>query len=281
MLSNKLKQLVAKYYFLKKIIMFIRKIQLKSIAILFEFQASCREKGIIGKSYRPLKSIHNIHKGKRCFIIATGPSLSLSDVEKLENEYTISMNSMCLALDKTNWRPTYYGIQDENVYEKIESVLKSANLPNVLISDNIAKRFSINSSWIQYPLNIAYHSYEQGYEQRYFAKFSDNCYRAVYDGYSVTYSLIQLAVYMGFNEIYLLGADTNYSKDKTKQHFVESGHFDPLYKTAGERMIIAYKVAKEYADSHGINIYNATRGGMLEVFPRVDLDEVLGLKERQ
>jgi hypothetical protein len=40
-------------------------------------------------------------------------------------------------------------------------------------------------------------------------------------------------------------------------------------------MIEAYREAKKYADLHNIKIYNATRGGMLEVFERVDLDKVL------
>ena len=89
---------------------------------------------------------------------------------------------------------------------------------------------------------------------------------------------MQIAIYMGFKEIYLLGCDNSYSDDKNKQHFVESGHYDPTYKTAGDRMVVAYMEAKKYADSKNVKIYNATRGGMLEVFPRVDLDEVLGLK---
>ena len=40
-------------------------------------------------------------------------------------------------------------------------------------------------------------------------------------------------------------------------------------------MRVGYKCAKDYADSHGIKIYNATRGGELETFERVDLDEIL------
>ncbi|WP_458411750.1 6-hydroxymethylpterin diphosphokinase MptE-like protein [Schinkia sp. CFF1] len=272
----KLKQLLEKYPILRKMVILLRKIQIKSINVFIELNALLREKGACGKKYHPLKKLYNIHKGKRCFIIATGPSLLMSDLEKLHNEYTFSMNSICLALDNAKWRPTYYGIQDENVYEKLEETLNSVALSNVLISDNIAKKFKVNSFWIQYPLNIPYHLYEQGYEHRYFAKFSDNCYRTVYDGYSITYSLIQLAVYMGFKEIYLLGCDNNYSEDKNKQHFIESGHYDPTFKTAGDRMTIAYMEAKRYGDAHEIKIFNATRGGMLEVFPRVDLDEVLG-----
>lgn len=278
MLLVNLKNFMYKYYFLKKIVKIIRKIQIKSTAFLFNLKSYFRGKTKIGEKYDLLRSKYHIHKGKRCFIIATGPSLLMEDVEKLKEEYTFSMNSMCLALEKTTWRPTYYGIQDENVYEKVESVLNSVDLSNIFIGDNIGKKFKINSSWIQYPLNIEYHTYEQGYEQRYFAKFSDDCYRVVYDGYSITYSLIQIAIYLGFSEIYLLGCDNNYSEDKGKQHFVETGHYDPTFKTAGDRMTVAYMEAKKYADSHGIKIFNATRGGMLEVFPRVDLDELLGNK---
>ena len=40
-------------------------------------------------------------------------------------------------------------------------------------------------------------------------------------------------------------------------------------------MIECFKVAKQYADKHAVNIYNATRGGMLEVFPRVDFNQVI------
>lgn len=104
--------------------------------------------------------------------------------------------------------------------------------------------------------------------------FSDNVAERVFNGYSVTYSMLQIAVYMGFKEIYLLGCDCSYSQDKTKQHFIESGHHDNYASIAGKRMICAYKYAKEFADKHDIKIYNATRGGMLEVFERVNLEDL-------
>ncbi|MEH7386551.1 hypothetical protein V7147_14250, partial [Bacillus sp. JJ1521] len=65
--------------------------------------------------YQKLKKIKNKHMGQRCFIIGTGPSLTIEDLEKLRNEMTFSMNSICLAFDETDWRPTYYGIQGIHV----------------------------------------------------------------------------------------------------------------------------------------------------------------------
>ncbi len=245
-------------YFFASIGMFIRK------NALVEF-----------KSYRKIKDFKAKYKNERCFIVATGPSLTFEDLEKLKDEKTFGMNSLVKILNQTQWKPTYYGIQDVKVYEKLEHDILNSNLNTVFIGNIIANSYQFPDG-IVYPLHFLNHRY--GATQTYNTKFSGDAYSIVYDGYSITYSLLQIAVYMGFNEIYLLGCDCNYSDDKAKQHFVESGHYDPAYKTAGERMIAAYEVAKEYADKRGIKIYNATRGGMLEVFQRVDLDEVLGLK---
>ena len=108
---------------------------------------------------------------------------------------------------------------------------------------------------------------------KYHAKFSGDAYDIVYDGYSIAYSCIELAVYMGFSEIYLLGTDCTYLGEK--EHFVDSGVEDRSRKFATPKLIVGYEAAKEYADTHNIKIYNATRGGVLEVFERVNLDEVL------
>ena len=47
------------------------------------------------------------------------------------------------------------------------------------------------------------------------------------------------------------------------------------YVTASEVAVNSYQKIKEYAEQRGIKIYNATRGGYLEVFERVNLDELL------
>ena len=124
----------------------------------------------------------------------------------------------------------------------------------------------------------SYHIYEMRYQTRYFAKFSSDCYIKVYDGYSITYSIMQLAMYMGFDEIYLLGADCSYLGEK--QHFIEHGINDPSFRTATERLFASYGEAKKYADTHGIKIFNATRGGLLEIFPRVNLEDVIKNNEK-
>lgn len=47
-----------------------------------------------------------------------------------------------------------------------------------------------------------------------------------------------------------------------------------------DRSLVVYRLLKKYADKHGIQIYNATRGGNLEIFPRVKLEDVLDDKDK-
>lgn len=225
--------------------------------------------------YSDLRKLKNIAKKNRCFIVATGPSLTIEDLEKLKNEDCFSMNSIVLLFDKTDWRPTYYGIQDPFVYEKIKQNVDEASIKYKLFGHRLSKYKLPKNSYV-FPHNLLNHKIPH---RPYNSKFSNDIYSEVYDGYSITYSLVQIAVYMGYKEIYLIGADTNYKKGK--QHIVEHGVVDANYSDAGNKMIEAYKVAKKFADENQIEIYNATRGGMLEVFPRIDLDELLDLRKKE
>ena len=47
------------------------------------------------------------------------------------------------------------------------------------------------------------------------------------------------------------------------------------------RMTEAYVVIKRILNSKGVQVYNATRGGKLEVFPRIDLDDLIGKDKKR
>ncbi len=232
------------------------------------------------KQVQDIAELKNIHYGKRCFIIATGPSLTIDDLEKLKNEHTISMNSIVNMFEQTEFRPTYYVIQDEIVEKRLRDTILASDLKEVLIGVGNAPGFKINISkrvahkFYQnrktFNLNLAYHFFDMYYHQdRAKTGFSEDCSFEVMDGYTVTYSAIELAVYMGFKEIYLLGCDTNHAGHIDKKSN-SSNSYDPLLMN-----IKAYVIAKKYADEHGIKIFNATRGGMLEVYQRINLDDLL------
>lgn len=226
--------------------------------------------------YKRLREFKNIHKGERCFIVCTGPSLTFQDLELIKNEYSFGMNSILKVYDKTSWRATYYGIQDKLVYEKM---VADVNVTEqiMFISDEIVKTgMLVPKNAIIFPLNLYGHEYFNFKHPKF--KFSTDVCTNVYDGFSITYSLMQIAYYMGFTEIYLLGCDCSYAKEPEKQHFVASGHIDPNAGLVGNLQSQAYKKAKEFCVSHNMKIYNATRGGYLEIFERVKLEEVINVK---
>lgn len=234
--------------------------------------------GIEDKRFKKLRGYKGRYSGKRAFIACTGPSLTIEDLEALRGEYVFGMNSICLIHDKTDWKPDFFGCQDTHVFKKIQDTILSTDNGIVFLPHTYKKKYNTPEDYVYFHLSGAYHLYEMIYGPKYFAKFSDDCYKTIYDGYSITYTLMQLAIYMGFNELYLIGADCNYLGQQ--QHFIETGHYDPGAQYAAERMFASYGVAKEYAEAHGIKIYNATRGGCLELFERVKLENVLARNEK-
>ena len=118
--------------------------------------------------------------------------------------------------------------------------------------------------------------------------FSENCHEVVFIGGTVTYYCLQMAAYMGFTEIYLLGVDCDFSgwteggiaynpsieEENTKFGYKQLESKDEIVDLESEQTE-AYKSAKVYADSKGIKIFNATRGGKLGVFERVNFSELV------
>lgn len=245
-----------------------------------EFKGWLRSKGYSHpQKFEFLKSLKNTHVGERCFIVATGPSLTMEDLHTLkENKvFCLGMNSCVLALDKTDWVPDLLGVEDEYVYAKIEKALEDAShdklKDKILISDNVEQFFDSAKQYHIFPQSILDH--KSDFDRIGKIKFSDDCYNIVYDAYTITFSMMQIAVYMGFKEICLIGCDCNY--EKNKEHFIEHGVKDPYAPQLGERFIYVHGKFKEYADKKGIKVYNCTRGGMLEVYPRKSLEDVLGI----
>lgn len=231
---------------------------------------------------RKIEAYKNIHLGERCFIICTGPSLRIEDVEALENEFTIGVNSIFCAYKFTNWRPTYYALVDRYIAQKYQGTYE-------LDFSSFAKQGVFINSYVKH--NEATNIHEcyidcRNHRRKNLLKnriYIDNDLSIhIYDCFTVTNMAINVAIYMGFKEIYLIGADCNF--EGAKMHFVDN-EFDPKYaqrgrlKTEVNRSLNGYKAMKEFAEQRGVNIYNATRGGELELFERVDLDSLQLKKE--
>lgn len=246
--------------------------------LLFNFRCNLRKIGFSDGRFLELKSLKGRYQGKRCFIVCTGPSLTKEDLQLIKDEYTFGMNSICKYIELEGWVPTFYGIQDNKVFESLgESVEASSKCQMRFVCNKIYKRKKLDKSWIRFPLNTSYNAYNSSVHKKYQVKFSDDCYSVVYNGYSITYSLIQIAVYMGFSKIFILGADNSYNPNG-KHHFVETGHVSKDAYNYTSKFNAGYESAKKYIEGKNISIVNVTRGGALEVFQRANLEDILNEK---
>ena len=245
-------------------------------------------KGILKRDSRfdTIKEFKDKHFGNRVFIVATGPSLTTEDLNKLKKEYTISMNSIVKMFNKIDFRPTYYVISDGVVFRKIPHASLFLPPERVFIGiGNVKTKWNINVTDVTGPENEhvnlfpvdRIHTLKYLYyrKNQFNTRFSFDAEKAVIDGGTITYCAIQLAVYMGFKEIYLLGVDCNYTG--LQAHFGESGNSlmkqgEMTAAFAAFQQQKAYECAYEALEGTDISIYNATRGGKLEVFKRVDFD---------
>lgn len=234
----------------------------------------------LSQNARNLKILKNKHLGKRCFIIGNGPSLKAEDLEKLKNEITFAFNRIYYVFDQTDWRPTYYCSEDDKTIFKSKDEINKLDLEN--------KFFPVNFPW-DYKIHLktaTYYIFKVG-DGIVEPGFSEDIVKGIYWGNTVAYTAIQMAVYMGIREIYLLGIDHNFSKmindkgeiviDETaKDYFLENYNEDKdeLYIPNIEISTRAFTAAKKFADKNNIKIYNATLGGKLEVFERVDFDKL-------
>ena len=106
--------------------------------------------------------------------------------------------------------------------------------------------------------------------------FSTDLAEGIYTGYTITYFAIQLAVYMGFKEIFLLGLDLAHREGKT--HFFgidfhSQNHENSEFIKMERKMCEAAKILKDM----GISIYNCSPITKSKAFPFMDFDAAIAL----
>lgn len=232
------------------------------------------------KNRQNLERIKDQHKGRRAFIICNGPSLSPKDLDRIaENgDISIASNKIDRIFSQTSWRPTYYCIFDEwyqftmlDVMNKVPAEIKFFRMESYwktrhVLSPTIWLNADGDRALLEHPA------------------FSECVTEKVYAIATVTYVMLQIAVHMGIREIYIIGADNRYARERRKDgtlvnygsasYFAGSDKKDNGTTASVWEMDTAYDFAAKYAKAHGIQICNATRGGYLEAFPRVDFDSL-------
>ena len=225
-------------------------------------------------SIKRIRSYHNKYTGKRCFIIGNGPSLRKTDMKKLKNEFTFGMNRIFLMFPELGFKTSFLVSVNDLVIEQSKDEFKKVDIPTFISWR--AKR------WLE-PRDNLYYLYTT-YTGK---KFAKDVTKRMWEGATVTYTCLQLAFYMGFSKVILIGVDHNFStKGEPNTTIVSRGddvnHFHPGYFGKGfkwqlpdlDTSEIAYWLAGEAFQKNGGEVVDATVNGKLTVFPKVNYESL-------
>lgn len=243
-------------------------------------------KDSIGDDTAQLAFFYNRFKGKRCFIIGNGPSLNKHDLSLLEGEYTFAVNSFYYKTRETGFRPTFFVVEDSSVIKENQQEIMSYEAPFKFFPSIYRSLHPKAPGTYFFKLNRGF--YEKSSPNYAIPRFSSDITKTVYCGQSVTYVNLQLAFFMGFTEVFLIGMDFNYEIPSSHQRTGDVllsdtddlNHFHKDYFGKGktwkdpklDRVLMNYKMAKLVFECAGRKIFNATIGGKLEVFERVNYE---------
>jgi len=208
------------------------------------------------------------HKGERGFIACNGPSLNDIDMSKLRGEIVFGLNRGYL---KKDLPITYLVTVDDLIENQFREEMESFQC-EAKFSHNLKGAYKL-----------------QWTHDR--PRFSPSIAVPIWQGHSVTNVALQVAFYMGFKEVYIIGMDhfIDYSAtEKVGGKFINRGgdlnHFDPNYFSGEvkynhqnlERVELGYKLAREYYEGSGRKLYNASTRTRLseDIIPRINFEDI-------
>ena len=224
---------------------------------------------------RRLRQFQDRHAGQACFIIGNGPSLNRMDLSLLAE-------CSCFGLNKIFMHPQF----------------ESINLDyHVAVNPLVVQQSGKELRELKCPSFISFRACdgEMRNDPRFYFLmtkggpygFSPNPYGELYEGGTVTYIALQLAYFLGFHEVFLIGVDHNFvaqgsPNEKQWMSGPDPNHFHPDYFAGKEWHLpdleaseIVYRLAKYCFERSRRRILDATLDGHLEVFPKISYEAAL------
>ncbi len=261
----------------------IKHFKTNKVALNTKLPLSLKNRNILNENnsciFSFLDELKDKFKGERCFIIGNGPSLNKTDLKKLRNEFTFGLNRIYLNYDRMGYQPTFFCCVNSNVIEQFSEEIDRLNSIKFIADFN---EKSIKNRWNTFLMGKCQGGF--GFNEN----LETMCW---FEGWTVTFCAMQIAFYLGFDKVYLVGVDHYFKKAGDANKLVtedddDVNHFHPSYFGKGinwqypdlEKSEKSYRIAKEVFESCGRNIYDATIGGNLKIFNKVVYDRLFECK---
>ncbi|MEB3258432.1 MAG: hypothetical protein VKN83_08965 [Cyanobacteriota bacterium] len=221
-----------------------------------------------------LQRFRDCHRGERLVLMCNGPSLNQTDFSLIRREVSMGLNKIFLGFRRLRFYPRYYVAINRRVIE--QSAQEIAQLNCVRFLKDMSSANPLPESALTYFL--------QGRPEE---RFHPDVSEGFFEGYTVTFAALQLAYYMGFSIVVIVGMDHRYSYQglPNEPHVLQGpdpNHFDPSYFSShtwdnpdlanSERF---YAMARAAFEADGRRILDCTVGGACQVFEKGRLEEVL------
>ena len=233
----------------------------------------------------------------RAFILGNGPSLATTPLDSLRGETTFAMNRIHLLYPKVEWRPTYYlafdytGISGDQMKEDLLINIKEAK--HSFIRADKANYVESKLARFEWPPSITYFWPQCSHvglniasahrDQLAFARLPHAWHMPRVCGFGGTMHItVQVAVSMGYDELYLLGCDLGFKPFKKDEP--DPNHFDPNYigyddfpwDERDETLLYVHKLIEQETRRLKVRVVNLSESaGLGHIHDRSSLEKVL------
>jgi hypothetical protein len=208
--------------------------------------------------------------------VANGPSLNRTDFSEIRREIVFGLNKIFLGLRRFRFYPRYYVAVNPYVIEQSVGPIKALNCVKFLCGN--AAKDRLNEDALTHHLST----------DRPMGTFSKDLVRGLNQGYTVTFAALQIAYFLGFAKVVLVGLDHRYAfegkpNDLQRMQGVDPNHFDEAYFAQGQswqnpdllESEASYRLARQAFAEDGRTIVDATIDGCCSVFQKASLAEAL------
>lgn len=224
-----------------------------------------------------LELLKDRHKGERAVLVCNGPSLNKMDLSFLKSECVIGLNKIFLGIHKYGFYPRYLVSVNEKVLRQSHEEIKKLT----------SVKFISNRAVDLYEEGALLHILDTHNPKK---RFYKNISEGLEEGWTVTYAALQVAYFLGFGEVIIIGMDHRFSYEgrANESKFLKGddpNHFCSTYFANQEwdnpdliKSEESYRAAREVFELDGRRILDATLNGSCEIFEKIDYKEIFTKK---